>query len=261
MTIRLAAHVALILLIIGVFAATLPAQTSNQATINPSCPMPCATQPSTTSQQFTGSGITSELYVNAGGVWPPWMDEFDNNKIRAQGIYGLKGGVIFGGGAELEGSFGVMNHFGMRNPPNPFDMNTDGTFGQPGILAFMYDVNGVWNMGNRRFFGARFNPYVAVGGGGLTAEVRHGSSAFLQGGGLALDASGTVIPNPGPIKVINDGDTFFTVNYGGGLKVEHLWGPVGVRADFRGRTVPNYFHSSPTWLELTGGLLLSFGER
>src|SRR5213083_998552 len=32
---------------------------------------------------------------------------------------------------------------------------------------------------------------------------------------------------------------FFTVNYGGGLKVMNVLGPIGFRADARGRTIPN----------------------
>ena len=61
--------------------------------------------------------------------------------------------------------------------------------------------------------------------------------------------------------VLSDGDTFFTVNYGGGVKAMNVWGPVGLRADVRGRTIPNFFHESPSWPEVTGGLLFSWGER
>ena len=76
-----------------------------------------------------------------------------------------------------------------------------------------------------------------------------------------LDASGTAIPNPGPTKIIHSGDTFFTVNYGGGFKAANLWGPIGLRADLRGRTIPNFFHTTPSWPELTAGLLVSWGQQ
>lgn len=202
-----------------------------------------------------------ELYVNAGAIWPTRIDTLDNNKVIAQGIYGLKGGIFFGDSFELEGSFGYLNHFQLRNSPNPFDINTDGNFGQPSVLGFLYDMNFAWNFGNRSVFGARFAPYVVFGGGGLTTEVRHGTSAFLTGGGFAIDAAGLLVSNPAPVHVISDGDTFFTVNYGGGIKAMNLWGPVGLRADFRGRTIPNFYHSSTTWPEITGGVLFSFGEK
>ena len=35
----------------------------------------------------------------------------DNNKVIAQGIYGLKGGIFFGDSFELEGSFGYIFPF------------------------------------------------------------------------------------------------------------------------------------------------------
>jgi hypothetical protein len=48
------------------------------------------------------STVGGELYVNAGGIWPSRIDTFSDNKIKSQGIYGLKGGVFFGDSAELE---------------------------------------------------------------------------------------------------------------------------------------------------------------
>src|SRR5215471_6030704 len=221
---------ALLVLVVGAFAASLAAQ-------------------------------SGELYLNAGGIWPSRMDSFGNNKVKAEGIYGLKGGVFVTQNAEIEGSFGFLNHFEMRNAPNPLNYNPAGTFGQPSVMGFMYDVNGAWNFGQRQFLNARVSPYVSVGVGGLTAEVRHGTSAFVQGGGSVFDANGVLVPNPAPTKVISDGDTFLTVNYGGGIKAMNLWGPLGFRADVRGRTIPNFYHEAPSWPELTGGLLFTWGER
>jgi len=282
MTTRFSVRLVLILFVTVVFAAALSAQNStsstqssttcNQTQTSATCQTPaptCATCPTPSGNQTTSTstgGMGGELYVNAGGIWPTRIDTFNNNKIKAQGIYGLKGGIFFGDSFELEGSFGYLNHFEPSRSPNPLDINTVDTFGQPSILGFLYDMNFAWNFGNRSLFGARFAPYVVFGGGGLTTEVRHGSSAFLNGGGVvpveAPFVGGTVfIANPAPTHIIHDGDTFFTVNYGGGIKAMNLWGPVGLRADVRGRTIPNFYHSSPTWPEVTGGLLFTFGER
>jgi hypothetical protein len=230
MTTRLLVRFALIIFVAGMFAATLCAQ-------------------------------TAELSPYAGGIWPSRMDTFGNNKIKAQGIYGLKGGVFITPNAEIEGNVGYLNHFEPRNSPNPMDFNATGGIGQPSIMGFIYDINGAWNFGERQFLNTRISPYISFGGGGLTTEVRHGTAALLQGGGSVPDANGNLVPNPGPTKVIRDGDTFFTVNYGGGIKAMNIWGPVGLRADIRGRTIPNFFHSTPSWPEVTGGLLFSFGER
>jgi hypothetical protein len=167
--------------------------------------------------------------------------------------------VLIGPNAEFEGSFGYLNHFEPGNSPNPLNLNTVGTIGQPSVMGFLYDVNGVWNFGQRQFLNARISPYLVAGGGGLTAEVRHGTVAFLQNGGMVPDANGNLVPNPGPTKTIHDGDTFFTVNYGGGIKAMNLWGPLGLRADIRGRTIPNFYHSTPTWPEVTRRFALQLG--
>lgn len=273
---------ALILFVIGIFGAvTLHAQTSTQSTTDSTqttttdstqtttqqqtttstqgCNMPCA--PQALPRTITGSGTSGELYVNAGGIWPNRMSSFDDEKIKAQGVYGLKGALTFASGVGVEASFGYLNQFSTRNTPNFFGTPTIGLPGAPSVWAMLYDINGVWNFGSRRYFGAKVRPYVVGGVGGLTAEVRHGNSAFLQGGGFVVDPAGIVVPNPEPQKIIHDGDTFFTFNYGTGFKAENLWGPIGFRVDVRGRTIPNFYSSSPTWIEATAGLLVSWGER
>jgi hypothetical protein len=42
------------------------------------------------------------------------------------------------------------------------------------------------------------------------------------------------VPNPGRTKILESGDTFFTVNYGGGIKFLNLAGPLGFRVDVHG---------------------------
>jgi hypothetical protein len=200
-----------------------------------------------------------ELYPNAGGFWPNRIDSWGDNKIRSEGIYGLKGGYFFDQNIELEGSFGYINHLGMTYAPTPGDINPSGANGQRTTRGFLYDVNGVWNFSQHRFRNTRFTPYVAAGVGGLTTEVRSGSAAFL-GGGTTTNASGNIVQGA-PFSTLHDGDTFFTVNYGGGIKLMNIWGPVGFRADIRGRTIPNFFRQAVSWPEVTGGVLLSFGER
>jgi len=36
---------------------------------------------------------------------------------------------------------------------------------------------------------------------------------------------------------------------------------MGLRADIRGRTIPNFLGNSTSWPELTGGLTFTWGER
>lgn len=52
--------------------------------------------------------------------------------------------------------------------------------------------------------------------------------------------------------------TKFAVNYGGGIKLRRLAGPIGIRVDARGYTATKVFSSKLSMFELSGGLLLSF---
>ena len=51
------------------------------------------------------------------------------------------------------------------------------------------------------------------------------------------------------------------VSYGGGIKALRLWGPLGLRREIKGRTMPAVFDHQVTWPEVTGGLTFSWGER
>lgn len=201
-----------------------------------------------------------ELYPNAGFFWPQRVHFGDTTaRMRNEGIYGLKGGVFVTPNLQLEGSLGYINHFESRIAPTPLDQSS----GIPPrtIYALLYDVNGSWNFGDRQFFGSRFSPYVTGGVGGLTTEVRHASSALIAGQYYKADSTGATVLSTGPIITVHDGAAFFSVNYGGGIKAMNLWGPVGLRADVRGRTFPNFRGRAMTWPEATGGLTFTFGER
>jgi len=56
----------------------------------------------------------------------------------------------------------------------------------------------------------------------------------------------------------HDIGTKFTVNYGGGIKLRHLAGPIGMRIDVRGYTVPSVFDQTLNFIEGTIGLLVSW---
>jgi hypothetical protein len=55
---------------------------------------------------------------------------------------------------------------------------------------------------------------------------------------------------------------FFTFSYGGGLKTQRVWGPMGFFGDVRGRAITDFFNGHGTnMLELTAGLNFAWGER
>jgi len=208
---------------------------------------------------FTGSLFAQrgEIYPNAGFIWPDTMN--NGQSFKTDGIYGIKGGVFLDKNMQVEGSFGYLNHFELRQPPNPF--NPMFGIAQPAVRGFLYDVNATYNFGERQFLNKRISPFLTVGGGGLTTSIPDASAVFIQGGGNVITPAGAVVPNPGRIKVMQSGDTFFTVNYGGGIKFLNLARPLGFRVDVRGRTLPNFFGETTTWLEPTAGITFSWGER
>jgi hypothetical protein len=198
-----------------------------------------------------------EIYPNAGFVWPRHMANGQN--FRDQAIWGVKGGVFLNPNIQIEGSFEYLNHFQLREPPNPFDP----VFGvvQPAVRAFLYDANLTYNFGERHIAGEHITPFLAAGAGGLTSHIPDASFVFIQGGGSVINAAGAVVPNPAPSKIMDSGATFFTVNYGGGTKFQHIVGPMGFRVDVRGRTIPNFLGHTTTWVEPTAGVTFTWGER
>lgn len=170
----------------------------------------------------------AEIYPNMGFFWPDTMNT--GERLKSDGIYGLKGGVFMGQNAQLEGSFGYINHFEMRNPA--VDMPTRG---------FLYDVNTVYNFGQRQFLNARISPFISVGAGGLTTKIPNDTASAFA--------------------ITDSSDTFLTLNYGAGVKFLNVAGPMGLRFDVRGRTLPNFRGETTTWFEPTAGLTFSWGER
>src|SRR5215471_3509016 len=88
-------------------------------------------------------------------------------------------------------------------------------------------------------------------------------------GTIASTPAGTIVSTgaPGSTVVVandvfRDHANYFTFSYGGGIKLQRLWGPLGFFGDVRGRTIPNLFNGHQTnLLELSAGLNFAFGER
>jgi hypothetical protein len=55
--------------------------------------------------------------------------------------------------------------------------------------------------------------------------------------------------------------TKFAINYGGGVKLERLAGPVGLRFDVRGWTAPDVFNSTLNMMEVSGGVVFTWGKK
>jgi hypothetical protein len=208
---------------------------------------------------FAGSlwAQRAEIYPNAGFAWPDTMN--NGQKLKGDGIYGLNGGVFVDENFQLEGGFHYLNHFELTQPANPLNVGTP--MAQPSVRGFLYDMNATYNFGERQFLNKRVSPFLTVGAGGLTAHIPDAASLFIQGGGNIMNTTGDIVPNPAQSKIMSSGDTFFTLNYGAGVKFLNIAGPMGFRFDVKGRTLPNFFGETTTWLEPAAGLTFSWGER
>ena len=210
-------------------------------------------------------------------------------------ILGVRGGGYITHSFELGGNWYWNNHF------QPESDNTNAAiagalgFPQAAVRSNLWEAEFTYNFGARNLLGSTaLRPYLVVSGGGITTNLKDGdvfvlntrafASPFspatlqnaLQNGNLQNLAPGinttdgvAFIQNPttggSTVVVANtvmDNRTFFTFSYGGGLKTQRVWGPMGFFGDVRGRTIPNFFNGHGTNLfELSAGLNFSWGER
>jgi hypothetical protein len=188
-------------------------------------------------------GQQFELSPYAGGFWP--TETLGDEDFKDEELWGVRMGGFVTDHLMIDGNVGYADEFSYT-----------GTVG--GTNAWLWDVNTTLH-----FFPWDINlsPFLVVGAGGLTATLDDADTMFFlfedDGGFLEIGD-----PEPGVRAVrMDDGDTFFGFNYGGGLKATELLGPVGFRFDLRGRTLPNFYGEDLSWLEATGGLTISWGER
>jgi hypothetical protein len=209
---------------------------------------------------FIGDHHQVEIHPNLGFVWPGQVNFADTvAHLRDEGVYGVKTDVSLNDRVQVEGNFAYMNHVESRLVPTTLDQS----FGiQPRtIFGLLYDLNLVFNFSAKQIPGTRISPYVTGGVGGLSTEVRNADSAVIAGQFYrTVPVVGAVILAPTRTVVVHDNSAFLSVNYGGGFKATKLWGPVGFRADIRGRTFPNFRGQLMTWPEATAGLTFTFGE-
>jgi hypothetical protein len=195
-----------------------------------------------------------EVEPYAGGFWP---SSSVVGTLKSEGLYGVKGGFFLDPNFELELNAAWITHF------NPKTID-------PKSRGLVWEVAGDYNFSTSEFpFSHKFSPFLVGGVGGITTFLRDVDTfpfnEIITGFATAPNpVTGVVTTVPVTAirpRAIHDGDTFFAVSYGGGIKSMRLWGPIGLRAEARGRTIPNYYGGSPTWFELTGGFNVMWGER
>ena len=97
----------------------------------------------------------------------------------------------------------------------------------------------------------------------LSPRVRAETLAFHFGaGGVTARTDSTVVTVlPDRSVQIDNNDTFATITYGGGVKALRVFGPVGLRLNIMGRTMPNFFGRGNTWAEFTAGPVFTWGQK
>jgi len=232
-----------------------------------------------------------ELYPYAGYNWAGTVDGFD---FRGSTIpIGVKGGYWVSPNVELEGNFAYMNRFqfGVPAVSSVTDLNNINlvTFSGTGSLVFtpldrnnivitqndpkqrgyLWEFNASYNFVQK--VGAYFTPYVTVGVGGTTVTRDEDFATNVLITQTGLDSVQRLEANRIVDRRIVDADIFLppfantgsylTFNYGGGIRGQRLWGPVGLRADFIGRVLPNFVEGKAlNAFQLTGGVTFAFGE-
>lgn len=184
---------------------------------------------------------------------PNSVGDFQNNQLL-----GVRGGYYIDSSIEIGGNYGWSNHFQPKSSDVASGLAGAAGFPQGKVRANIWEAEFSYNFGKHSAFGYSIKPYAVAGAGGLTTRV--GSSERF-----VLNTRSVIAPSGNTVLVANDvlrsSDTFFAFSYGGGLKSERLWGPMGVFGDFRGRTIPNFFSKSFTWPEISAGLTFSWGEQ
>jgi len=200
----------------------------------------------------------------------------------------------------IGGNWSWNNHFQPKSSNTTASFAGDLGFPQASVRSNLWEIEFTYHFGSRGVFGHAVRPYLVAAAGGITTNMKNGSEfvlnntfidvpgvstttlkaaqangtlqAFVPGANLqngvaiASFPPGAAVPTGSTVIVANDvlrdHVTFFTFSYGGGLKAQRLWGPLGFFGDVRGRAIPNFFNGHGTnLLELTAGLNFAFGER
>jgi hypothetical protein len=197
---------------------------------------------------------------------------------------------------EIGGNWSWNNHFQPKREDTTAAFAGDLGFPQASVRSNLWELEFTYHFGSRGLFGHAIKPYLVAGAGGITTNMKNGNAfvlnnTFIDVEGVspatlrAAGANGTLhnfVPGADTTNgvaivgnstgtgstvvvardVLQNNDTFFTFSYGGGLKLQRLWGPLGFFGDVRGRTIPNLFNGHGTnLLEVSAGLNFAWGEK
>jgi hypothetical protein len=151
-----------------------------------------------------------------------WSSAMNVSNDLLNGDYGSTFGIRLSKGSKI----GYEQNISYSSP-----------FAKPGDKAFQLDSNLVIQATGR------VTPYVTAGMG------------YIMTWGQEYS------PNLSPVKIASSAFNFgkkYSFNYGGGIKVRRLLGPIGFNIDLRGYTVPNVRDDTLSYLQTSFGAILSW---
>src|SRR5215469_11510033 len=265
---------------------------NTQNPCKPPCPNPC--NPPCPSPSPSIGSTTFEISPYAGYIWNG-LNNGVGSFMNTQ-ILGVRGGGYVTSAFEIGGNWSWNNHFQPKTEDTPAAVAGALGFPQASGRSNLWELEFTYHFGSRGRFGHAIKPYLVAGAGGITTNMKNGdafvlNNTFIDVPGVspatlrAANANGTLqnfVPGVNTTNgvvftenstgtgstvvvardVLRDNSTFFTFSYGGGLKLQRVWGPLGFFGDVRGRTIPNLFNGHGTnLLELTAGLNFAWGEQ
>jgi len=170
-----------------------------------------------------------EVHPLVGRTAPDkWADLYS---LKSVSVVGVKAAVFANNTTQVEGEFEYLPHFEFRGT----DPKTRGWVWGVSLSRNVFLTN------------SKIIPFFHFRVGGVTAR---------------NDPPGSVTTTfPDRSITIDHNDTFAAVTYGGGVKALDVIGPVGLRFNIMGRTMPNFFGRGNTWAEFTGGPVFSWGKK
>jgi hypothetical protein len=284
-----------IFLVLFAFASSSLFAQGTQGTQGTCTPQPCPT-PTPSSLPSTSPTFFStkfEVSPYAGYLWfanNNGVGSFMNNQIL-----GVRGGGYVTQALEIGGNWHWNNHFQPKPENTTAAFAGDLGFPQATVRSNLFELEFTYHFGRRSLFGTTaLRPYLVAGAGDLRTNMKNGdvfvlNNTFIDVPGVspatleAAQATGTlqdILPGINTTNgvafvgtptgstavvardVLQDSANYFTFSYGGGLKAQRIWGPMGFFGDVRGRTIPNFFNGHGTnLLEVSAGLNFAWGER
>jgi hypothetical protein len=201
-------------------------------------------------------GQAYEINPYGGYYWHG--DNTSVGEFKGNQVLGARGGYFVSSNAELGLNYAWSNRFQPDHENVPAAFAGSLGFPQGSVHSRMWEGEFTYHFTKRNFRGHAVRPYVAVGAGALTARIKD-DGQFVLNVRQFVKPCGCIGYTAN--DVLESGDRFFTFSYGGGVKATRMWGAMGLFADFRGRSIPNFFGDNTNRPELSAGLTFSWGER